>query len=233
MYKGFQDTYANEQYKGFPKLIHNMNNAAYGYSGLKYHLDAAYASSALWIDIISDNRWYGSVTKNASVVAFNNLPTVQFSASQSMSAAFPMALTKNMCVAFVYQKLANSGGNRNVVLHDGNDTLDNLRLRYLTSTMGIYSGDGTVLLSTVDDTNVHIAVMASGIGDASIIVDGVSKISTGIWESGNIAWNTLGWALGANSINGHIAEILIFDNKFFNTDCINLCNNINKKYAIY
>ena len=254
MFKGFQNTSRSNGFNGFPALNFQMNNEAYGFSGCRLWLDANFgtntktdlSSISLWTDKINGFRFTQSTGGNQpsyvlSDANFNNLPSIKFNSYvnhrlQLSSVTINMGNKCTVAVVYINDVIADAvpyilcnsvaRGTGNAVNITGGGTATNL------NGFGAYTGEAasTVakLSSGIEDTAAHIGIVSS----TDIIMDGISITSSNF--DFTVSYNTIGGdGSGLGSIRGRIAEIIIFNKSFNSSDCIELSNRLNQKYAIY
>lgn len=256
MFKGFQNTSRSNGFNGFPALNFQMNNEAYGFSGVLYHIDASYglntqtnlAAVTLWQPKIGSSYWVQSTAGNqprlvTSDANFNNNPTIDFyDTSRWMnlfSGSVQVPVSSISTVVWIARMNAvNPDSNSwNTILGNNSSVVNNnyaLGGTYGNTTgIGYTTNNNSQAMTTIENTNTHIVVMT----DTFCIVDGVSvTFNISLLNNFNtFFWNRLGGSrdLTSQSINGQIAEIIIFPYKLTSNQAIALSNNINSKYAIY
>ena len=248
MYKGFHDTSKGSEFKGFPNLNFQMNNSAYGFSGLIFWLDAAFglntqvngAGVSSWKEITRGLNFTQPTVASqplyrSSEATMNNLPCVDFvDSGKFMTGSDFIGVSNFTTIAFVIKVnsilsagsrnlfLANGSGGRNIYLGGGDAAIDGI---------GIYDVNVTVIKSAIEDTLPHIVVIKFGSGDAEIVIDGVSRVTGTCLGLTNP--KDIGTGNSANTLVAKVAEILFYNQKLSSADCIRLCNNLNAKYAIY
>lgn len=255
MFKGFQNK-AN-QFNGFPNINFGQNvNQAYGFSGIIYHLDAAYGLNtqtnlgavSSWSPKVGNAQWIQSTAGNQPRLLtadgnFNNYPTVDFYDTARRMSLFSgsvqVPISSVSTVVWIAKMIAvNPNSNSlNAILGNNSSIVNNaytLGGTFINITgIGYMTDNSNQAVTTIENTNTHIVIMS----DTYCIVDGTSVTFT--ISSGNnfntFYWNRLGGNrdLDAQALNGQIAEIIIFPYKLSSTDAIRLSNNINSKYAIY
>jgi hypothetical protein len=232
-----------------------MNNEAYGFSGCKFWLDAAWglntqtdgAGISKWIDKVGGYQYLQPTAGSqpllvASDPDFNNLPSLNFYSGRRITSDRYASWGLGTTLAFIVKVVTINGGSNevNLLLFNGiGHATDAIILAGGTGgpgSCGIAIGGWSAapqLNSGVRDTNPHIVVMTFGVGTAEIVVDGVSQV-TGSYNSVQ-GFVTVGSTAGGSlsALNSKVAEILIWNQKLSSADMISLSNRINSKYAIY
>jgi hypothetical protein len=251
MFKGFQK---GQQFKGFPALNFQMNNEAYGFSGCTLWLDAAYglntqtdgASISSWQSRIGETTFIQKTAGNQfsyedSLLAFNNYPAIlSNTGARFMTSNNSIGLSNNFTIAFVVQR-TSAIQQANVICH-GN--LDNISLsatdwfgaggNFTASITGYgfynsIAGAVAKIVSTNEDSNAHIVIITNN----TLCIDGVNVVTSGnAIPFGSI--NCLGYNNSNAPWGGYLGEMLIYsNNKLSDSDCIQLSDRLNQKYAIY
>jgi len=245
LFKSFQNNRRSNGFNGFPSLNFQMNNEAYGFSGCSFWLDAAYglntqtdlAAVSSWRDKIrgiefTQNTVANQCTWKNSLLAFNNLPAIFIALDNKfMTTTQPIGISSNFTIAVI--------GQRTAVLDQIHVLLNaSLGTTYITDTLvwggnfsanttgiGLYSGFAQKIVSTVEDTNPHIAVLTN----TEIAIDGVQVATGSVSSFGPI--QALGYNNIVGSFGGYVGEIIIWGG--VRHDAVSVCNAINQKYAIY
>lgn len=236
-----------DRIKHFAKNQLRRNEYAYGFGGVTFWLDADYGLNtqtnlgavSYWRDKIRGILFEQATAGNqprliVSDADFNNLPSVEFqSTGRNLQAIQANAITKDFTLVAIYKMNTITTQNNLLCENFSQGTANRVSLGG-TSTgytgFGVYSGTGSApsasLASSVEDTAPHIAILTS----SEIVIDGV-QVATGSCElTSNL--NTLGG--GSNQgINGKLPELIIYSQKLTSTQCIQLSDNLNSKYAIY
>jgi hypothetical protein len=229
MFKGFQST---RQFRSFPSANYQMNNQAYGFSGCTFWLDAEYgtntqtngANVSLWTDKISGISFTQSTvgsqpTYVTSLASFNNNPAIFFSA-KTMS--YPNLIGNFYTVVFVVQNVTNGVINQFL----GDSSTNNVWFNGGTAAgydgFGIRrNGSVQVASSYGEDLNAHIAVF----NPSYIVVDGAVR---------STATSTLsGFSNFHSTHQYYISNFICYNVNYTSSQAIEICNNINTKYAIY
>jgi hypothetical protein len=242
MFKGFN----NKQQNSFPNLNFQMNNSAYGFSGVDFWLDAAFGLNTQ-TDLGAVSRWSPRIGKSVFEQAtagsqprlvlndanFNNLPSVQSQDSSRFMQSpnlYGLSLSTGCTIAVVSK--VNTVNVYNGVI--GQNTAGRLGIIDGGSTAGV-NGFGTVIGATLfqgttESTNSRIKILTN----SNIIVNGVNEF-TGTNTAVNYEFDTLFRVLNVttNSLVGNIAEIIAYNFTMTSAQCIELSNNINTKYALY
>lgn len=245
MFKGFQNK--SRQFNGFPNLNFQVNNEAYGFSGCKFWLDAAYgtntqtnlAAVSSWTDKISNTTFTQETAGNqprynSSNILYNNLPTIESQGNTRRlenTTGFPLGKT----VAFI--------ANYNTI----SATINSVYSIYYTSNINPYgffavggnsSGVNGVTFrdvnltyhsGTTESTSVKIvvatpnAIYVNGVKESSSY-NGIGNYSIGIILGNSTARN--------DSLQGHLAEIISWNNDYTGSETI-ISDRLNTKYAIY
>lgn len=246
MFKGFQNTSRTNGFNGFPALNFQMNNEAYGFSGCTFWLDAAYgtntvtdlAAVSLWTDKIRNIRFEQSTAANqpyyiASHASYNNLPVISSSSgTKYITSRFGLTIDPSN---YTFVCIANYD-----TLQGGNCILGHTTSATQFAIGGSFANWNGVtfynsplnqiqVTGTTDSTSVKIAVMTNN----NLYVNG-SLESTQSITSVDVAFNQIfGGRNGTNILFGNIAELIIFNKSINSSECVQLSNRINSKYAIY
>lgn len=244
MFKGFQNK--SRQFNGFPNLNFQMNNEAYGFSGCKFWLDAAYgtntqtnlAAISSWTEKIQGITFTEATAANqprynSSNILYNNLPTIE---SQGLSRRLinttGVSLGKTLAFVANYNTIINV----NVVFS-----------RYFTSItdpFGFFMLGGTATgingvayrnnnltysTGTTESTSVKIVVFTPN----AIYVNGVkeSSSSSDFFIHG-IQMIFANSTARSDSLQGHLAEIISWNDDYTGSETI-ISDRLNTKYAIY
>jgi len=239
MFKGFQNTNRNGQFKGFPNLNFQMNNEAYGFSGCTFWLDAAYglstqtdlAAVSSWRDRIKGIEFVQATAGNqprliSSDANFNNYPSIDMAWSTNRNLVSATGLLARGSIACVLR--AGTIDNKMMIFLASGSTIQQFYNGGNSSAaitgLGVYDNVTPIMITTIEDTLPHIIIITG----TEIVIDGVQQV-TGSWAQ-TINYNTI----GSSTARGNaIAEIFKFDVQFSSADCITLSDNINSKYAIY
>lgn len=249
MFKGYQDTSNQSQFKGFPNL--NMQGAvsAYGFSGVSFWLDAAYGLNTQ-TNLGAVSSWQQRVGGGTFVQAtagsqprlilsdanYNGYPSVEAQdTSRFLTANNGLKFNVPTITVAVISKI-NTARAVNIIfsnnlsagtysaIHDGG-----------TSTSPLFSGFGNVgngsiqLQGNTESTNARIKIITS----TNIIVNGVSETTSGSIGTTYTELITLFNTSGVGSTLSTIAEIIAFPYSMTSTDAIALSDRINQKYALY
>jgi hypothetical protein len=233
MFKGFSDSSRNKEFHGFPNLNFQMNNEAYGFSGCMFWLDAAVNKNtstdstlvSFWQDKIQSIRFVQTTAGNqptylTSYAPLNNNPVIFFNA-KTMSAS-PVFLQQPQTTAVVFQGVVSASINQMF-----GDSTTNFNYNWGGTGAG-YNGigcriNGSPNSSTYgEDTNPHIAIFTK----ERIIADGAQQHT---WSLNFIPQISNFY----NTSQQYIAEIICFNKILTQAECVQLCDNINSKYAIY
>lgn len=259
MYKGYSP---NNLYKGFPRLNHQMDNQAYGFSGCKFWLDAAYglntqtnlAAVSSWTDKISGVKYEQATAGNqprlvTADAAFNNLPVIDFYSNVRFLASVAGApIDSKKTIVFVAQQLTTPAGtSRFTFIGDGNTSVNagNHLIFRIASAGVIVEYFGFTSQGRQATSNTHYLEVSGTINDtnphificagAKFFLDGVEL--TGAYD-GTLPWISFlitRISSSASDIAGtfKLAELFTLDGVLSTNDCIALSDNINAKYAIY
>jgi hypothetical protein len=240
IFKGFQDTSRAPQFRGFPNLNHQMNNEAYGFSGVIGWWDAAFGTDTItngasvntWKDRISSRVLTGVASNlplyTLSDANFNNLPSIKFSGTKTMTFDTPFGLPSNFTLAIVYKIIALSSIRNSFMLTaNGGDSPIGLDS---ASSNGerVQDAFGNVFSASVNSTAKHISILSP----TDIYRDGASVASGGTiisCDSGTQIGNTS----SARQLNTDVAEFIFFGQKLSTTQMAELSAKLNTKYAIY
>lgn len=244
MFKSFQDTSNQSQFKSFPNLNMQQATSAYGFSGVTFWLDAAYGLNTQ-TNLGAVSSWQsrlGGITFTQTTAAnqprlilndanFNNLPSIDaHDTNRFMNANFPIGFNSDITILWVSKTntlkqadtiLASNQPSWAILLNSGTDNPN------ITGS-GIYSSSGT-FTGTTELTTPKISVYTNN----NIIVNGNSQ-RTGTAIASYSAFDQL-FRYSSQAYNGilSLAELIIFNNKLSNTDMLALSDRINQKYAIY
>ena len=251
MYKAYQDTAKSALYKGFPALVHQMNNEAYGFSGCSFWLDAAQGLNtqtnlgaiSQWVERIKKGKFEQTTAGNrprliTSDINFNNLPVVEFNAQQRyLDAAVEfggMLVSPRKTFLLVFQKTSNASGtnHRTVLIGEpgGANAGQSFNMEASSgNNVGFFSGLSAQSISaTPYNTNPHIiAVNVNGFVD-----NGVSVTVTGTTFE-DAVYSRISGSLGTTSGTFKLAKVVCWEQLLSQTDLVQLCGNVNTKYAIY
>jgi len=251
MFKGFQFTASNGN--GFPNINFGTAREAYNFGGVSFWLDAGLntntqtnlAAISSWVDRVRDIPYLQSTAGsqpryNSANALFNNYPTIDFYSQQRfMDAAQPPGVDPKFTFVVVYRKLTDATGTTHSTSLFGTSKAATTGLGFnvelmqatvqdpsvgFSPTTNIYSLSSTVPFGTA----AHILVINS----TAFIDNGASVSFTGSTYSGFGATRISGSA-NNNSGTLEIAEILVYERLLSDSQCIQLCNNINQKYALY
>jgi hypothetical protein len=250
MFKGFSDSSRNKEFHGFPNLNFQMNNEAFGFSGVTFDLDPAYglitqtdlAAVSTWRDKIRGFNYVQATAGNQprlvlSSATFNNNPVIDFFAqNRFLESTHGPTFSDKDTFAFVYQKLSdNTGAAPN-------------QTKLFTSTSGVNSGLGFMLKSSLSnsvgwfnnitadytsttpyDTNPHIIVISKN----AYIDNGTSLTPSGSFTTSDML-TVLSGSVLRSSGTFLLARIIKYENNNLSVqEATQLCTNINQKYAIY
>lgn len=249
MFKGYQDTSNQSQFKGFPNL--NMQGAvsAYGFSGVSFWLDAAYGLNTQ-TNLGAVSSWQQRVGGGTFVQAtagsqprlvlndvnFNNYPSVESVANaRFMQAQTGTGLKYSRSNTIVVVSKVNTINTANGIIGLA-DTLGNAFGVHDGGSGAAYTGFGIVvnntssLQGTTESTNARIKIITN----TNIIINGVDEV-TGINSFSTYDFFNLFRLSNAISSNmiGNIAEIICYNYSMTSTDAIALSDRINQKYALY
>jgi len=252
MFKGFQDTSRSPMFQGFPNLNFQMNNEAYGFSGCAFWLDAAYglntqtdlAAVSSWRDRIRGIEFVQATAGNqprlnTANASYNNYPVIQFfdtarRLNSSTDDSKGLSIPSNFTIALVANY--NTSNNANSVFSNGNSGASTLTAIVLGGSnagvngVAVYVNNSVQGSGTTESTTVKIGIITN----TEIVVNGVQENTYSSYTFDKIITQVGGGRSQAvTSLNGNIAEILVFGNTLSSNDCIRLSDNINSKYALY
>lgn len=254
MFKGYQDTSSQSQFKGFPNL--NMQGAvsAYGFSGVSFWLDAAYGLNTQ-TNLGAVSSWQQRVGRGTFVQAtaanqprlilsdanYNGYPSVEsVSNVRFMIADLGLKLNTFYTVAIISKVNAsnfingiigvtNISAANNQGFFDGGTDSAATGFGYNRATYQIGAGQ---FQGTTETVTSRIKVITT----TSIVINGVNENTSSGFSIVNELTNL--FRLGSqssiySSIVGTIAEIIAFPYSMTATDAIALSDRINQKYALY
>ena len=254
MIKGFQDIKRAPMFRGFPNLNQQMDNSAYGFSGCKFWLDAAYGldtqtnlgAISTWVEKVRGYKFVQGTAGNqprllTSDAGFNNLPVVDFQSStrsMTIGSGDSFGVGTNATIAFVFKKTGDAAGtfNANALFTFSGLNAGQLVVRANNAAVGIQllqtlnSGSNWQWYATGSDTNTHIVVIVKNGSTVTFYLDGVAQTVVGTWPSVVAAWNNVGGNGGTLALFSKLAEAIIWDSAL---DPQAVSANINTKYAIY
>jgi hypothetical protein len=241
MFKGFQNNRRSNGFNSFPALNFQMNNEAYGFTGCTFWLDAAYglntqtdlAAVSSWQPRIGYQFLQNTVANQPRLIlsdaAYNNFSTVDFNGgSKRLTANYPISLglttaiiANYTTIQIVNNVIGSSTSNYSVFLGGSAANFNGC---------GISDG-GNVFSGTTDNTNVKIFILTKSI----ILVNGVNEAGTPPTWATNFQFDQIAMrqTLTNQSLNGKVAEIIMFNYEMSLSQCQRLSDNINTKYAIY
>ena len=242
MFKGFPSK--RGQFNGFPNLNFQINNGAYGFSGLIHWYDAAYgtntqtngAAITSWQPRVGPYSFLQSTAANQprfslSDVYFNSYPAIDFyDTARGMTSQSPLLMGSKVSIAFVGY-IYSISTNFNLIIY--NTTVASYYLVFggnnaNVTGIGIYNDTASfVLRTTIENMLPHIVIFTS----QNIIVDGVVAASGTL--SYPVAYNRLSGTAASGAFNGKMAELLIYNQDLDSNKAIALSDNLNAKYAIY
>lgn len=223
-------------------------NYAYNFPGASFWLDANYGTSTK-TDAASVNSWTDKIANltfsagsaplyRTAPTGYNSNPTVDFNTSARYLTCplhTGVRLPKYFAVAFV-ANIASYNTNSNTLIGRADNNADKIILAgasgLFPANTGISFGyiNTVKLSSTVRDLLVHISVVT----ESFIVVDGAVSVTGSVNVYGTL-WDQIGSTQTASSVGliGQIAEILVYNRQFSQAEAIQLCDNLNTKYAIY
>ena len=241
MFKGFQK---GQQFKGFPALNFQMNNEAYGFSGCTFWLDAAYglntqtdlAAVSSWQTRIGGITFIQSTAGNQprlvlSNVNFNNFPTIEGQdTARRMNAILGLNIPNNYTIVFIGNY--NTLNSVNIIMGAtvGNDSIGMGGINAPVTGVYKYNTLGNnFVMGTTNNTSAKICVLTN---ERLIVNNSQQSSTTSQWSN---QFNQIFCALSnnGNGLTGNIAEIIIFYRTFTSSQCSEISNNVNSKYAIY
>jgi hypothetical protein len=251
MFKGFQFT--SNQTIGFPSINFGTARESYNFGGVSFWLDAALNTNtqtnlgaiSSWVDRERSIPYLQSTAGNqprynSANALFNNYPTIDFHTQQRfMDTSQPPSVDPKFTFVVVYRKLTDATGTSHSTSLFGTVKAATTGLAFNVELMqasvqepsvGFSPGTNIFSLSSTVPfgTAAHILVINS----TAFIDNGSSVAFTGSNYTGFGATRISGSA-NNNSGTLEIAEILLYERLLSESQCIQLCNNINNKYAIY
>jgi hypothetical protein len=242
MFKGFSN---RQGFNGVPNNSFGWSQfSAYGFDKLNHWLAAEDLAHLNLNDPISS--WVERCKKIVFTEAtagnqprfipsnpiFNNLPTVEFfTTSRRLASNFFMGTESYFTIAIV--------ANCNTIINAGNflmgvdGALPQIVLGGLNALFtGVWVGytGFNVLSGTTESTSPRIILITR----SKIMVNTVIEVSSAT-PIQPLAFNRIGQRDNTTlvALNGNIAEILIYNKEFSDSDLLVLSNNLNSKYAIY
>lgn len=240
MFKGFQSK--SRQFNGFPNVNFQVNNEAYGFSGCTFWLDAAYglntqtdlAAVSSWQSRIGGINFIQTTAANQprlilSDPSYNNYSSVEFNGT-SKRVTGNYQLSTGLTIALI----GNFGTLNTINTAIGSTT--NAFSVFLGGSAANYNGcgiaDGTNVFSgTTENTSVKVLVLTSSI----ILVNNSNEAGTPPTWLTNFQFDQIGMRQTNTtaSLNGKIAEIVMYSYSMSLSNCQNLSDRLNSKYAIY
>lgn len=234
-----------------PRNYIRKTNYVYGFSNAVNWMDASHGTNTIinsgaityWEDKITQLK-YSQNTASAQPrfmtkpTGYNGYPAIDFYSNARWllsESGKGIKLTKFFAVAFV-ANVSVFNSNSNCLIGMSGSNLDRIILAgggsgpALTQGISFFNANTLLLGTTIRDGAVHITVIT----ESMIVVDGV-VISTGNIPISDNLWNQLGGtgATSTTSFNGVLAELIVYDRYLTSDEAVNLCDNINSKYAIY
>lgn len=220
-------------------------NYAYGFGGCIFWLDADFgtntktglAAVSSWKDRISNIEFSQSTGANqpryvSSDAAYNNYPVIEcVSNARFLISDYTIGLPVGKTVAIV----GNYTTINNTCSIIGNQSAGSIIDYGLGGSSAGFNGvyirsNGTIRATgTTESTSVKIGIVTG----SEINVNGTQEVTYSTTDEGG--FNQL-FRTGTSSVNnliGKVAEVLIFNTSFTPSQCIELSNRINSKYAIY
>jgi hypothetical protein len=245
MFKGYQDTSNQSQFKGFPNL--NMQGAvsAYGFSGVSFWLDAAYGLNTQ-TNLGAVSSWQqrvggGTFTQGTagsqprlilSDANYNGYPSVEAVDGQRfMITSNGLRLNVNGITLVVVSKINTATQGNSIIGNDVQNYIWDGGTAAGFVGFGFRTANINRLQGNTETTNPRIKILT---GNNIIIVNGTNETVSGTIGDVSIEFTRLFNILaGSVAYIGTIAEIIAFPYSMTSTDAIALSDRINQKYALY
>lgn len=247
MFKGFQDSSANSQYKGFPNLNMQQSNSAYGFGGVTFWLDASFGLNTQ-TNLGAVSRWQarvgGSVFEQATAgnqprliltdANYNNFPSVEAQDNaRFMDAANGISFQPNITIAVVSRVATQlsechviTNGLAGVVVSGIVDGGSNAGF----TGFGMRPNQAApILQGTTETTTARIKILTR----TDVIVNGVNEATGSLGTQISNMKRIFRLDTALRQLIGSIAEIIAFNYAMTSDQAIDLSNRINQKYAIY
>jgi hypothetical protein len=245
MFKGFSK---KQSFNGIPQNagFGAVLGSAYGYNNCVLHLDAGNGHHLInntavgsWTNLINGDTFTQATGANQPIyrstnVDFNNQPVLQFDTTDLLQSGQNSIYQINQnplfgAIFIVAQRTGSIIANGPTIFHNNTGGTGSI-IFGITASPSI--GVRGAISTGIADLSPHIMAFKPGAsGSGGVWVDGVKYAGT--WDLSMMNYNTIGWTLGGNSINGFLAEILLYNRFFDDADIIEVSNQLNAKYAIY
>jgi hypothetical protein len=226
-----------------PRNKVRVTQYAYGFGNVNLWYDAGYGTNTVingqsvsfWPSKINNNSFIQTVAASQAIYTtpdtnFNNFPSLFCQANRVYNFQNEASYFSGYTIAIIARN--------NTVALQSSGLLCRLSVSAHISWGGTTSGGiGWVNNSaipiagsstTINDINPHIAIFTQN----GIIVDGNIEATSGLTT---ITYDRLFQPAASTAFrfNGYLAEMIFYNKTISNVEAIQLCDNINQKYAIY
>jgi hypothetical protein len=236
MFKGFN----NKQQNGFPNLNFRGDISAYGFGGVSFWLDAAFGLNtqnnlgavSYWMPRVGSSPFIQNTAGNQPRLVlndanYNNLPSIESTgAGRFMQSTLGNLPYSRFCTIAIISKVNNAAAINSIIGLGNNGIFDGGTSVNLNG-FGFYPNGTPTFQGTTETSATRIKIMSFD----TIVVNGLTEF-TGTNNTGTFDFNTL-FRVSNTDMVGSIAEIIAYNFSMTSTQCTELSNNINSKYAIY